>query len=982
MHAVFTPDKSTKLRLVFDASAKGPEGLSLNDYLEKGPNYINSIPDVLMAWRWDNVAFCGDLRKMFNQILIHPEDQVYHRFLFKRSSDKEPTVFQWLRLNFGDKPAPDIATGAINVLAKDFQDQLPEASKLLQEQVYVDDIGGSSNCPQNSEKLMRDIDTILHSGNFQVKVWHSNDKSIDKSNDCHTYFLGHKWDKESDKLMFKREEIISNQNLFTKRRCLALVSQLWDPLGLVSPVTIKFRVDLQDLWAAGYSWDKVLPDNIQKKWVENLQVLNQLLSNEFERKLKPDNAIGKPEVHGFCDGGEQAYGAVIYLRWKLKNGNYRCTPIMVKSFVSPLKKKSIPRLELLGCLVLTRLYCTCAQALKFAHIEDCKRVLWTDSKTALSWIKTPARKFKPFVSARVAEIQENINVKAFKYTRSKENPADALTRGINAEQLQTWSAGPNFLRTYEVCECNESDFKEDECSNEEYKSELKEKELHKEVESRSCDITQENNAENAVFKHLLTSCSSFSKTRRTLAYIRRFAKNVQNKVNKMAGPLTTQELKQSETTLFKWCQQDFETKTLDKKLKVGIDETTGLLRAYGRLENIKSLPKDMRQPIIIPRNHPLGNQILRHLHEKRGHCGYKSLIYEMRKRFWMVGVRSSAKHLTRNCVICKKLRQRPLEQLMGQIPNLRVATGLPVFTNTALDMFGPIQIKMHRKTYKEAQVVIFTCMTTRAIHLELVTDRSTDTFLMAFRRFACTRGHPNTCWSDCGTNFVGAQAYLKEIMCNWDIPRIQSILTEEFTCDFKWEFNVPKASHQNGVVESLIKSVRQAMNTTCKDWAYTEEQWHTFLKEITYMINSRPLYPASDDIWAEPPITPNDLIIGQHNQPPIPEEESKVNPRNLLRSCQKRTYEFWKAWMKYFAPNLLPRNKWFRIRENIKIGDLILELDTTPRRRWKMGIVTNTYPGTDGMVRKVQIKTSRGTYDRPINKLCLIATKEELEQNQ
>ena len=345
----------------------------------------------------------------------------------------------------------------------------------------------------------------------------------------------------------------------------------------------------------------------------------------------------------------------------------------------------------------------------------------------------------------------------------------------------------------------------------------------------------------------------------------------------------------------------------------------------------------------------------------------------------LVGIRNAAKKLTSKCITCKKLRSKPLEQIEGQLPSLRVATGLPAFTNTAMDMFGPIQIKMNRKTRKEAQIIIFTCMTMRAIHLELVTDRSTDTFLMAFRRFACTRGHPNVCWSDCGKNFVGAQAYLKEITSGWDTSKIQKVLTEEFSCDFRWEFNIPKASHQNGVVESLIKSVRQAMNATCKDQAYTEEQWHTILKEITYLVNSRPLYPSSEDIFNDPPITPNDLIIGQHNSPPIPEEESKVNPRNLLRICQKKIHEFWKAWIKYFAPNLLPRNKWFHTRENLKIGDLVLELDSTPRTQWKMAIVVNTYPGKDNMVRKVQIKTAKGRYDRPIHKLCLIATKEEIE---
>ena len=250
---------------------------------------------------------------------------------------------------------------------------------------------------------------------------------------------------------------------------------------------------------------------------------------------------------------------------------------------------------------------------------------------------------------------------------------------------------------------------------------------------------------------------------------------------------------------------------------------------------------------------------------------------------------------------------------------------------------------------------------------------------MEFRRFACLRGQPSTCWSDCGTNFFGAQSYLQEIMQDWDIPRIQSVLSEEFACDFKWKWNTPHASHQNGVVESLIKSVRQSFNFTCKEPAFTEEQWRTFITEITFQINSRPLYPSSDSICKSPPITPNDILLGQHSTPPQPEYEERVNPRNMIRSTERRVNEFWRCWMKYFAPNLLPRNKWFRTRENAKEGDLVSELDPNHKRcQWKLAIIVSTYPGNDGCVRKVRVKNADREYDRPIHKLCLIATKEEL----
>ena len=652
-------------------------------------------------------------------------------------------------------------------------------------------------------KITKEIDAILNKGQFQIKEWHSNLIEVDQTIEQDTNFLGHKWDKEKDIITFKKDEIVGKMRKFSKRSCLTCLAQLWDPIGLLAPVAIKFRIDLQELWSRGYPWDEVLPDDIQTKWLKNLQEMNNLLDLEFNRKLKPTSALGLPQVHGFSDGGELAYGAVIFLRWKLENGKYCCVPVIAKSFVAPLKKKSIPRLELMGCLTLTRIYDTCKEALKFAKIDDCKTVFWVDSLTVLSWIRNSPRKFKPFVSARVTEIQETSEVENFTYIKSKSNPADALTRGIKADQLKSWMEGPSFLKQPETewpdfqaaSRCDISTYSKEETLKEMKSIEKTSRSSSTTVEADSNPVQRKiEDNENEILDHLLKTCSSFSKVRKILAYVLRFIENTKTKIANREA-ISVGELKHSENLLFKWTQRKIDPNTIDEKL-VAQENEDGILKAHGRLENIRSLPKEMRNPIILPRNHQLVNLLLLHLHEKRGHCGYKSLMYESRKRFWIIGLRSAAKFLTGKCVTCRKLRKKPLEQLMGQVPSLRVAVGFPAFANTALDMFGPLQIKLNRKTLKEAQAIIFTCMTTRAIHLELVTNRGSDAFLMAFRRFACTRGHPQVCWSDCGTNFVGAQAYLKEIMQKQDIPKIQSILLEDFACDFRWEWNVPRASHQ------------------------------------------------------------------------------------------------------------------------------------------------------------------------------------------
>ena len=288
---------------------------------------------------------------------------------------------------------------------------------------------------EETKRVIDEIDIILGKGQFEIKTWHSNQKEIYQShNEKFTDLLAHEWDKQADKVSFKKREVIGQLNGISKRNCLAFLDQLWDPLGFISPITIKFRIDLQELWSAGFFWDEILSQNIQTKWIEIIQSMNQLLTFEFDRKLKPSDAIDSPEVHGFSDWGEQAFGGVIYLRWKLDDGSYRCVGVMVKPS-APLTKKSVARLELLGCLALSRMYDTCLKALEFVNIKDFRRIFWVDSTTVLSLVKTPLRQSNPFISSRVAEIQETVGTEDFCYVRSKSNPADALTRWIGPAQL-------------------------------------------------------------------------------------------------------------------------------------------------------------------------------------------------------------------------------------------------------------------------------------------------------------------------------------------------------------------------------------------------------------------------------------------------------------------------------------------------------------------------------------------------------------------
>ena len=180
-------------------------------------------------------------------------------------------------------------------------------------------------------------------------------------------------------------------------------------------------------------------------------------------------------------------------------------------------------------------------------------------------------------------------------------------------------------------------------------------------EAATTEANAKSEEDNPIFHQLLKSCSTFLKIRRTLAYVRRFAQNARKK-NTKTGPITVQELKESENQLLKWSQLRLDPCVIVKKLIPSLEED-GLIWAHGQLEHARTLPQEVRNPVILPSDYLLFRLLLRHLHNKRAHCGYKSLIHEARRKYWIIGLRSMSKALTAKCITCRKLRKKPLDQM-------------------------------------------------------------------------------------------------------------------------------------------------------------------------------------------------------------------------------------------------------------------------------------------------------------------------------
>ena len=353
-HAVLKPDsKRTPCQIVFNRSANF-HGHILNEYFPKGPDIMNKLFGVLLRFREERVDFIGDISKRFHSIKIALRDQMTHLFLWKDLViEKGPDTYAIKAVNMGDRPSTTIAIVALKKTAERKQKELPEAAKTISDNSYMDVIIDSVPNQQEATKRTREIEEILNTGNFKIKEWtmtgmeklnHNSTRDqedvkaltqISVNNSVTENVLGMKWDYQKDNIMYD----IKNQHTqpysfsinnattesISKRQILAIVNGIYDPLGLISPFTVRTKILMRKLWTQKtIDWDDPIPESLQKEWQTFFKEIHTLKSLSFPRSIKQENAIGKPDLVIFSDGSREAYGAVAYTRWQTTDGSYKC----------------------------------------------------------------------------------------------------------------------------------------------------------------------------------------------------------------------------------------------------------------------------------------------------------------------------------------------------------------------------------------------------------------------------------------------------------------------------------------------------------------------------------------------------------------------------------------------------------------------------------------------------------------------------------
>lgn len=336
-----------------------------------------------------------------------------------------------------------------------------------------------------------------------------------------------------------------------------------------------------------------------------------------------------------------------------------------------------------------------------------------------------------------------------------------------------------------------------------------------------------------------------------------------------------------------------------------------LLRVGGRLKHA---------PMNEDAKHPIIKLIVSDTHVSRFHSPTERTLYELRASYWIIKGRRTVRAVVTACLECQQRHAKPMAPEMAPLPSCRVTPGQPPFSQIGVDYFGPMHVTVKRSTEKRYGV-LYTCLATRAVHIEMASSLDTDSCLMAWRRHVALRGSPKDVWSDNGTNLTACEKELRE-----GLERIINegrMVKEIEDQGVNWFFSPPVAPHFGGSWESLVKSAKAALKVVLGSTTVKEEVLRTVLAEVVAILNSRPLTHMSVDPEDECPLTPNRFLLGRAH-PHIPldlfDEEGPLNHKRW-KQAQELVARFWRRWMVEYVPALMERRKWTRKSRNVQVGE-------------------------------------------------------------
>nr|XP_054592946.1 uncharacterized protein LOC129159777 [Nothobranchius furzeri] len=991
-----------EIRVVFDSSAQYL-GASLNNVLLTGPDLNNTLVGVLLRFRREGVAIMADIQQMFHCFRVREDHRNFLHFLWHRDNDLNKEVVEYrMKVHvFGNLTSPAVSIyGLRKAIRAGSKDYGADTVKFVERHFYVDDGLISVPSPAEAIDLLQRTQASLAESNLRLHKFVSNSQAVMQAfcpEDCAPVTknldlsgeetqsqrsLGLIWEITKDTFTYS---VATANKSFTRRGVLSSVNSVFDPLGLLAPVTIQGRALLRELTSECSDWDEPLPEDKQNRWEmwrNPLQVLRGLHVPRTYTSTSLSQAEHK-ELCLFSDASTKAIGAVAYLKAIQTDGRVEVGFIMGKAKLAPLSEPTIPRLELCAAVLAAEM----ADLIQDELDLDFDAVhFYTDSKVVLGYICNESKRFYTYVHNRVQHIRQSSKPAQWHYVRTEENPADHASRSLSAFQLKrsTWFTGPPFIYhpAKEITQLSGMFDLIEPDKDSEIRPEVKTYATH--LQAFICKR----------FEHF----STFRSLVRVIANPIHIAKsfNGTNPNKKCKGwhkfhlPQTPEEVAQAKIVVLKETQKAYFEKELSaldagkpiskqsplKKLSPMLQDS--LISVGGRLKHAE-IESAEKSPVILPKGSHISLLITRHYHELTKHQGRHLTEGAIRAAgLWLLGSKKLVNSVIHKCVICRKLRGKQEQQLMADLPPERLKT-CPPFTYVGLDVFGPWSITTRRTRGGVAEskrwAIMFSCMSSRAVHIEVIESLDTSSCVNALRRFFAPRGPAKQLLSDRGTNFISTS---KELGMD---KSLQQYLTVQ---GCSWGFNPPHASHMGGSWERMIGVARRILDSMLlqNKVQLTHDVLCTLMAEVAAIINARPLVPVSSDPENPFILSPSMLLTQKSCLPPPPGDFSDKDLYNKQwRRVQALSNQFWTRWRREYLPTLQQRQKWTGSRRNLQVDDLVLLKDKqAARNNWPMARVSATFPSKDDRVRKIEVKTcDQGcikTFMRPVTEVILLMPKD------
>ena len=929
----------------------------------------------------------ADIEKAFHQIAIDPRDRDMLRFLwFDNVQGDHPSVIQYrfCHLVFGLNSSPAILNSVLRHHLTQGKGHR-YINSLLAESLYVDDfVGGAANDDEAFE-IYHKARHIMRVAGFNLRKWNTNSPMLKTKIDnelkgAYNYEdaqsateLGLGWSTKSDELFVDMADIVKyvHSLIPTKRSLLKFSAKLFDPLGFLGPFTVRQKMLFQSLCCDKVNWDEQLEGEALQGWNRlpaDLEASSRVrVPRCYFRKTQE---VASCQLHGFSDASQKAFAAAIYIRVEYEGGEPEVTLVTSKTRVAPIKKQSIPRLELLGATILARLMNTVKHSLDKTKLPcELNMYYWTDSYTTLCWIRNN-HQWKQYVQHRVSEIHKLTDREQWRFCPGPVNLADLPSRGCSGEELvsnNNWWRGPEFLcqpqSSWPILPTSLS-------TNE------AEKELIKHPPALIHALTT--NEANLLTVNLegiidITRYSSKIKLLRVTATVIKIAQFWMNENRAVQTwiPLEAVDLNKAEERWIQTIQQNRFSEELKilksgrpssnrviNQLNLGLDDK-GLIRCHGRINNA-AIPEGSKTPLLLPTRHRFTELLIQSIHCQVFHNGIRETLNALRENYWIIRGREMVKQVLRRCVVCKK-HQGPNLTIAGsaELPPERVAN-VPPFTNTAVDFAGPLYVK-NSEHINKTYVCLFTCATTRAIHLELTTSLGAPQFLQAFRRFVGRRGLPARMLSDNAKTFKAAAKEVKKLV------HAEEVLQHCTNRQVSWEYIVERAPWWGGFWERMVRSVKVCLRKHLGRSLLTFEELRTILIEIEAVLNNRPLtYVYDDENGVSYPLTPSQLVYGRQLTMTVDGRQTEIvsTYQSLTKKAQHHNRllnRFALQWGKEYLLGLRERYQTSSAQgcnqTALNNGDVVLlKNEGTARCLWKLAKVVELLQGRGGAVRAAKVQ--------------------------